>query len=66
MTSNFEDEICKLLSDRIAQCLPFGLYKIWFKVKHGNLEGLGNLLGYSDDDFRNLIKYFSLSRINIY
>jgi len=64
MTSNFEDQICELVSKRLKQCLPLGLYKIWFRVKEGNLEGLGNLLGYSNEDFIDLVKYSALSRRN--
>ena len=64
MTSNFNDEICALLYRRFKDCIPLGLYKIWFRVKEGSLEGLGDLLGYSDSDFNKMITYSPLSRSN--
>jgi len=64
MTLNFNDKICQLLYRRFKDCLPLGLYKIWFRVKDSCLEGLGDLLGYSDKDFQELVCYSSLSRTN--
>jgi hypothetical protein len=64
MTSNFNDEICALLYRRFKDCIPLGLYKIWFRVKEGSLEGLGDLLGYSDLDFNEMITYSPLSKRN--
>jgi hypothetical protein len=64
MTLNFNDEICQLLYRRFKDCLPLGLYKIWFRVKDSCLEGLGDLLGYSDKDFQELVCHSSLSRTN--
>ena len=64
MTTNFSDPICELLYYRLKDCIPLGLYKIWFRVKDSFLEGLGDLLGYSDQDFNELVQYSSLSRRN--
>ena len=62
MTLNFEDEICELLYRRLKQCIPLGLYKIWFRSKNTSVEGLGDLLGYSDKDFEKMIDYSQLSK----
>ena len=64
MASNFTDPISKLMYERFKECLPLGLFKIWFRVKDGSLEGLGDLLGYSDLDFREMVEFSELSREN--
>ena len=60
----FNDEICRLIYRRFKDCLPLGLYKIWFRVKDSCLEGLGDLLGYSDQDFQEMILYSPLCSKN--
>ena len=64
MALNFPDIICELIHGRFQLCLPLGLYKIWFAVRDSTIEGLGDLLGYSDKDFAELVKYSALSRQN--
>ena len=64
MTSNFDDPICKVIYHRMKECLPLGLFKVWFRVKDGSIEGLGDLLGYSDTDFNEMVKYSTLSKVN--
>jgi hypothetical protein len=60
----FNDDVCELINRRLKDCIPLGLYKIWFRVKNSCLEDLGNLLGYSDKDFEELVLYSSLSSQN--
>jgi hypothetical protein len=60
----FNDDLCELIYRRLKDCIPLGLYKIWFRVKDSCLEGLGDLLGYSDKDFEELVRYSSLSSKN--
>jgi len=60
----FNDKVCELIYRRLKDCIPLGLYKIWFRVKNSCLEGLGDLLGYSDKDFEELILNSSLSSQN--
>jgi len=64
MALNFPDIICELIHGRFKLCLPLGLYKIWFPVRDSTVEGLGDLLGYSDKDFAELVNYSALSRQN--
>ena len=59
--SAISNEICDLISNRLLLCIPLGLDKIWFKILNEfSIEGLGNLLGYGDNDFNKLIKFSSL------
>ena len=62
MALNFPD----IIVQRFKQCLPLGLYKIWFPVLNSTVEGLGDLLGYSDKDFSDLASYSALSRSSGY
>ena len=64
MALNFPDVICQFLHNRLKQCLPLGLYKIWFRVQETSLEDLGDLLGFFDNDFSEMIKYSALARSN--
>jgi len=59
--SAISNEICDLISNRLLLCIPLGLDKIWFKILNEfSIEGLGNLLGYGDNDFNKLIKFSTL------
>ena len=63
MALNFPDIFCKLIHKRFKLCLPLGLYKIWFSMRNSTVEGLGDLLEYSDKDFAELVSYSVFWRV---
>ena len=64
MAVNFCDIVCHFIHDRLKQCLPLGLYKIWFRVRRSSVEGLGDLLGCTDEDFNEMVSHSALARKN--
>ena len=55
-------DLVKLLSDRILELMPYGLYRLWFCVKGGSSRVLAMVLGYSEETLRNIVLFTPLSR----